>query len=190
MNFIFVFVFLLVPLTGGAMLQPHEKLLEFHQLVFVKAFLNEKFKANYERTGFADRNVLGFDGIKIPVFVYSLTDSSPTDTIAGCILKNARPTLLAGLWTHENAVPINRVFLKTPEHDNFRAQILARSNDVIFRASSLIIPKSTTQSILAVLWADQGDTKKLFLTLTDLGSLDNADPIIDLDKNREEITLR
>lgn len=189
MNQRFLIVFSLATLSMFGMEPQHEKLLEVHQLVFVKAFLNEKFKASYEQTTFTDRRKLEFHGIKIPVFIFTLNENEQTDAIAGCILEDARPTTWAGLWYNENAVSINRVFLKTPWDDHFKAQILARSTRVIFRASSLIVEKNTTKSILAVLWTDQGNTRKLFFTLSNLGSLDYTDPIIDLDKNREEIAL-
>lgn len=187
MNCRYVSGFFLVPCLILAMESPHPALLQKHHLVYVKAFLHEKFSGHYQRTSWQDRRLLGFDGIKIPVFTYGVHDHMPSDRIAGCIVKNARPACLAGMVIDQNAVPINRVFLKTPTHDDFRAQILARSSDVAFRAGSLVLGQTGSQGILAILWADLGNTKKLFLTLTDLSALDQSDPIIDLDTNKEEI---
>lgn len=187
MNCRYVSGVFLVPCLNLAMEAPHPALLQKHHLVYVKAFLHEKFSANHQRTGWQDRRLLGFDGIKIPVYTFWVHDEMPHESMAGCIIKNARPVRLAGMMIDQSAVPINRVFLKTPSHDDFRAQILARSTDVTFRAGSLVLGQTGSPGILAILWADLGNTKKLFLTLTDLNSLDQSDPIIDLDTNKEEI---
>lgn len=157
------------------------------QLLSVKAFLNEKFKSSYEPTTFEERKTYGYHGIKIPVFLYTLDADTQIDETAGCIIKDARPTTWYGLRFDANAIPVDRVFLKTPVEKAFRAQILERANRyVAFRASCLLAKENMT-SIFALLWVDYLNDRKIFLTLSDLGSLQWDDPLINLDENKQQI---
>lgn len=183
-----IFVFL-VPFTIFGMDQvQNEQLLNAKQLLFVKAFLNEKFQSSYQQTTLQERILLGVHGIKIPVYVYTLDENKQTNETAGCIVKDSQPITLFGMSYDEKAIPVDRVFLKTPIQETFNAQILGRiESSTAVRASCLLVKKNMTTSILAVLWVDYKDNKKLFLTLSDLGSLQWNDPIINLDKNKQHI---
>lgn len=186
MNWIF-FIFSLIPFAIFGMDQATKNvhLVDAKQLLFVKGFLNEKFQTSYELTTLLERRSLGFHGIKIPIFLYTLGEDKQTDEIAGYIVKGARPTTWLGALYDEKAMPIDRVFLKIPVMQDFKAQILGRDYYAI-RSSCLLVKKDTTKSILALLWSDYLNNKKLFLTLCDLGALEYDDPIINLDENKQQ----
>lgn len=140
----------------------------------------------------------GYNGLKIPI----RKGSRAALASAGFILDGAQPSMLGGYWCADSALPVKLLFLED-NNLKYEARIKERETDTKILASYLVYKgiTSTMEHDLAIMWEDGASYNtrtydytgrpvptKLYITLVRLAQMQEQENVIDLEKNKVELT--
>lgn len=150
--------------------------------------VNLKEEGANRPTTFAERRNYGYHGFKIPI--KKEANVPGLLLLAGCILVEAQPSILAGYSYADSHVLSNRIFIED-NNLKYEATIKERASDTRIHSSCIFgNPQAHTMSgTLAILWEDLTLPQKMYITTKRLAAIQEQDNQMDLDKNKVELGM-